>query len=210
MSVKLNTYITKENKISKKQYPINVTDEINIGLLHQVVTSNRTNHRNNTASVKTRAQVSGTGAKPWAQKGTGKARQGSLRSPQFVGGGVAHGPGGRVYKDRTPKKMKRKSLNMAISQRITEDAVFVIDASDMDKPSSKLAFSILGEFDIDRSFTFVYGENDDTILKSFRNLEKSNMVSYLKLSTFDVISTDFTIFSQSAINLISGNKEWNI
>ncbi len=207
MSVKLNTYITKENKISKKQYPINVTDEINIGLLHQVVTSNRTNHRNNTASVKTRAQVSGTGAKPWAQKGTGKARQGSLRSPQFVGGGVAHGPGGRVYKDRTPKKMKRKSLNMALSQRITEDAVFVIDASDIDKPSSKLASSILREFDIDRSFTFVYGENDDTILKSFRNLEKSNMVSYLKLSTFDVISTDFTIFSQSAINLISGNKE---
>ena len=76
MSVKLNTYITKENKISKKQYPINVTDEINIGLLHQVVTSNRTNHRNNTASVKTRAQVSGTGAKPWAQKGTGKAQKG--------------------------------------------------------------------------------------------------------------------------------------
>ena len=210
MSVKLDTYITKENKISKKQYPINVTDEINIGLLHQVVTSNRTNHRNNTASVKTRAQVSGTGAKPWAQKGTGRARQGSLRSPQFVGGGVAHGPGGRVYKDRTPKKMKRKSLNMALSQRITEDAVFVIDASDMDKPSSKLASSILEEFDIDKSFTFIYGEKDDVILKSFRNLDKSNTVSYLKLSTYDVVSTDFTIFSQSAINLISGNKEWNI
>ena len=117
MSVKLDTYITKENKISKKQYPITTTDEINIGLLHQVVTSNRTNHRNNTASVKTRAQVSGTGAKPWAQKGTGRARQGSLRSPQFVGGGVAHGPGGRIYKDRTPKKMKRKSLTMALSQQ---------------------------------------------------------------------------------------------
>ena len=210
MSVKLDTYITKENKISKKQYPIITTDEINIGLLHQVVTSNRTNHRNNTASVKTRAEVSGTGAKPWAQKGTGRARQGSLRSPQFVGGGVAHGPGGRVYKDRTPKKMKRKSLTMALSQRIKEDAVFVIDASDMDKPSSKLASLILGEFDIDKSFTFVYGENDDALMKSFRNLDKSNIVSYLKLSTFDVVSTDFTVFSQSAINLISGDKEWNI
>ena len=210
MSVKLDTYITKENKISKKQYPITTTDEINIGLLHQVVTSNRTNHRNNTASVKTRAQVSGTGAKPWAQKGTGRARQGSLRSPQFVGGGVAHGPGGRVYKDRTPKKMKRKSLTMALSQRIKEDAVFVIDASDMDKPSTKLASSILGEFDIDKSFTFVYGENDDVLMKSFRNLDKSNIISYLKLSTFDVVSTDFIVFSQSAINLISGDKEWNI
>jgi len=207
MSVKLDTYITKENKISRKQYPITTTDEINLGLLHQVVTSNRTNHRNNTASVKTRAQVSGTGAKPWAQKGTGRARQGSLRSPQFVGGGVAHGPGGRVYKDRTPKKMKRKSLTMALSQRIKEDAVFVIDASDMDKPSSKLASSILGEFDIDKSFTFVYGENDDALMKSFRNLDNSNIVSYLKLSTFDVVSTDFTVFSQSAINLISGDKE---
>ena len=207
MSVKLDTYITKENKISKKQYQISTTDEINLGLLHQVVTSNRTNHRNNTATVKTRAQVSGTGAKPWAQKGTGRARQGSLRSPQFVGGGVAHGPGGRVYKDRTPKKMKRKSLKMALSQRINEDAVFVIEASDMDKPSSKLASSILEKFDIDKSFTFVYGENDDVIMKSFRNLDKSNIVSYLKLSTFDVISTDFIVFSQSAINLISGDKE---
>ena len=99
---------------------------------------------------------------------------------------------------------------MALSQRITEDAVFVIDASDMDKPSSKLASSILGEFDIDKSFTFIYGENDDVLLKSFRNLEKSNIVSYLKLSTYDVISTDFIIFSQSAINLISEDKEWNI
>ena len=207
MSIKLNTYITKENKVSKKQYPVNVSSEINIGLMHQVVTSNRTNHRNNTASVKTRAQVSGTGAKPWAQKGTGRARQGSLRSPQFVGGGVAHGPGGRVYKDRTPKKMKRKSLNMALSQRITEEAVFVVDASNLEKPSTKLASSILSEFDIDKSFTFIYGENDDVILKSFRNLDKSNIVSYLKLSTFDVVSTDFTIFSHSAINLITVDKE---
>ena len=207
MSIKLNTYITKENKVSKKQYPINVSSEINIGLMHQVVTSNRTNHRNNTASVKTRAQVSGTGAKPWAQKGTGRARQGSLRSPQFVGGGVAHGPGGRVYKDRTPKKMKRKSLNMALSQRISEEAVFVVDASNLKKPSTKLASSILSEFDIDKSFTFIYGENDDVILKSFRNLDKSNIVSYLKLSTFDVVSTDFTIFSHSAINLITVDKE---
>ena len=210
MTVKLDTYITKENKVSKKQYPINVSNEINIGLMHQVVTSNRTNHRNNTASVKTRAQVSGTGAKPWAQKGTGRARQGSLRSPQFVGGGVAHGPGGRVYKDRTPKKMKRKSLNMALSQRISEEAVFVVDASNLKKPSTKLASSILSEFDIDKSFTFIYGENDDVILKSFRNLDKSNIVSYLKLSTFDVVSTDFTIFSHSAINLITVDKEWNI
>ena len=81
MSVKLDTLNTKENKISKKQYKFEPIEEINVGLLHQVVKGSRTNFRNNTASVKTRAQVSGTGAKPWAQKGTGRARQGSLRSP---------------------------------------------------------------------------------------------------------------------------------
>ena len=110
MSIKLDTYNTSDNKVTKNQFNYDVAEDINIGLLHQVVKSNRTNYRNNTASVKTRSQVSGTGAKPWAQKGTGRARQGSLRSPQFVGGGIAHGPGGRVYLDRTPKKMKKKSI----------------------------------------------------------------------------------------------------
>ena len=87
MSVKIDTINISDNKVTKKQYEFIPIDEINVGLLHQVVKGSRTNFRNNTASVKTRAQVSGTGAKPWAQKGTGRARQGSLRSPQFIGGG---------------------------------------------------------------------------------------------------------------------------
>jgi len=110
MSIKIDTYNTSNNKITKSDFKFDVIEDINIGLLHQVVKSNRTNYRNNTASVKTRAQVSGTGAKPWAQKGTGRARQGSLRAPAFIGGGIAHGPGGRVYIDRTPKKMKKNHL----------------------------------------------------------------------------------------------------
>ena len=210
MSIKLSTYRTEEKKVSEEQYEFNVIQEINIGLLHQVSKANRTNHRNNTASVKTRAQVSGTGAKPWAQKGTGRARQGSLRSPQFVGGGVAHGPGGRVYIDRTPKKMKRKSLDMAISKRITEESVFVVDSKGMEKPSTKLASSILNEFKINNSFTFVYSENDDVLIKSFRNIKNSNIVSVLKLSTFDVISKDYIIFSINAINDITKEAKWNI
>ena len=210
MSIKLSTYRTEEKKVSEEQYEFNVIQEINIGLLHQVSKANRTNHRNNTASVKTRAQVSGTGAKPWAQKGTGRARQGSLRSPQFVGGGVAHGPGGRVYIDRTPKKMKRKSLDMAISKRISEESVFVVDSKGMEKPSTKIASSILNEFKINKSFTFVYSENDDVLIKSFRNIKNSNIVSVLKLSTFDVISKDYIIFSINAINDITKEAKWNI
>ena len=206
MSVKLDTLNTKENKISKKQYKFKPIEEINVGLLHQVVKGSRTNFRNNTASVKTRAQVSGTGAKPWAQKGTGRARQGSLRSTQFAGGGVAHGPGTRVYKDRTPKKMKSKALAMAISQRISEESVFVIDGNGMESPSTKLAASAINQFDIKRSFTLVYSDEDEVLLKSFRNLEDSKLVSVSKVAAIDIISTDDTIFSANAISKYLGDK----
>ena len=207
MSIKLDTYNTSDNKVTKNQFNYDVAEDINIGLLHQVVKSNRTNYRNNTASVKTRSQVSGTGAKPWAQKGTGRARQGSLRSPQFVGGGIAHGPGGRVYMDRTPKKMKKKSLNMAISQRIKEEALFVIDGESVETPSTKLASTVLKEFNIDRSFIFVDGDSDDNLIKSFRNLKNSRVVSVKKLSTYDVISTDSIILSKNAMNHITGENK---
>ena len=204
MSVKIDTLISKENKVTKKQYGFNPIDEINIGLIHQVVKGSRTNFRNNTATVKTRAQVSGTGAKPWAQKGTGRARQGSLRSPQFVGGGVAHGPGTRVYKDRTPKKMKTKALEMAISQRISEESVFVIDGAGFEVPSTKFGISTLNEFGIKRSFTFVYSDKDEALFKSFRNIKDAKLVSVKKLAAIDIISTDDTIFSTSAINKYLG------
>ena len=204
MSIKLDTYNTADNKVTKSQFNFEVIEDINIGLLHQVVKSNRTNYRNNTASVKTRSQVSGTGAKPWAQKGTGRARQGSLRSPQFVGGGIAHGPGGRVYLDRTPTKMKKKSLNMAISQRIKEEALFVIDGQSVDVPSTKLASTVLSEFNIERSFIFVYGEGDDNLIKSFRNLKNSRIVSVKKLSTYDVVSTDNAVLSKNAMDYLTG------
>lgn len=210
MSIKLDTYNTADNKVTKSQFNFEVIEDINIGLLHQVVKANRTNYRNNTASVKTRSQVSGTGAKPWAQKGTGRARQGSLRSPQFVGGGIAHGPGGRVYLDRTPKKMKKKSLNMAISQRIKEEALFVIDGQSVDVPSTKLASAVLSEFNIERSFIFVYGEGDDNLIKSFRNLKNSRIVSVKKLSTYDVVSTDNAVLSKNAMDSLTGEVKWSI
>ena len=207
MTVKIDTLDTKENKVTKKQYKFNPIDEINIGLLHQVVKGSRTNFRNNTASVKTRAQVSGTGAKPWAQKGTGRARQGSLRSPQFVGGGVAHGPGTRVYKDRTPKKMKTKALVMAISQRISEESVFVVDGAGFETPSTKLAVSSINKFGIKRSFTLVYSDEDEALFKSFRNVKDAKLVSVKKLAAIDIVLTDDTIFSSNAITQYLGKNK---
>jgi|TARA_B100000900_G_scaffold378566_1_gene362821 large subunit ribosomal protein L4 len=206
MSVKIDTINISDNKVTKKQYEFIPIDEINVGLLHQVVKGSRTNFRNNTASVKTRAQVSGTGAKPWAQKGTGRARQGSLRSPQFIGGGIAHGPGTRVYRDRTPKKMKKKALNMAISQRFSEGSVFVLNGKDFDAPSTKQAVSSLKKLKVERGFTFVYSENDENLYKSFKNIKNSRLVSVKKLAAIDVISTDDTIFSQNAISDFLGEE----
>jgi|TARA_A100001037_G_scaffold176519_1_gene158252 large subunit ribosomal protein L4 len=206
MTVKLDTINISDNTVSKKQYAFNKLEDINLGLLHQVVKGSRTNFRNNTASVKTRAQVSGTGAKPWAQKGTGRARQGSLRSPQFAGGGVAHGPGTRVYQDRTPKKMKKKALDMAISQRIEESSVFVINGSDFSTPSTKQAVTSLNELNIERNFTFIYSDNDENLYKSFNNIPKSRLVSVKKLAAIDIISTDDTIFSVDAISEFLGEE----
>jgi len=206
MTVKIDTINISDNKISKKQYKFEPIEEINIGLLHQVIKGSRTNFRNNTASVKTRAQVSGTGAKPWAQKGTGRARQGSLRSPQFIGGGIAHGPGTRVYRDRTPKKMKRKALNMAISQRLSEESIFVLNGKDFDTPSTKQAVASLKELKIERGFTFVYSDNDENLYKSFKNIKNSRLVSVKKLAAIDIISTDDTIFSDNAISAYLGDE----
>ena len=207
MTVKLDTINISDNKVSKKQYAFDKLEDINLGLLHQVIKGSRTNFRNNTASVKTRAQVSGTGAKPWAQKGTGRARQGSLRSPQFAGGGVAHGPGTRVYQDRTPKKMKKKALDMAISQRIEESSVFVINGSDFSTPSTKQAVTSLNELNIERNFTFIYSDNDENLYKSFKNIPNSRLVSVKKLAAIDIISTDDTIFSVDAISEFLGEEQ---
>lgn len=209
MTVKIDTINISDNKVSKKQYKFEPIEEINIGLLHQVIKGSRTNFRNNTASVKTRAQVSGTGAKPWAQKGTGRARQGSLRSPQFIGGGIAHGPGTRVYRDRTPKKMKRKALNMAISQRLSEESIFVLNGKDFDTPSTKQAVASLKELKIERGFTFVYSDNDEKLYKSFKNIKNSRLVSVKKLAAIDIISTDDTIFSDNAISAYLGDESWS-
>ena len=194
---------------STKNQDINISDsafgkDFNESLVHQAVVSFMAGARQGTSKQKTRSEVRGGGKKPFRQKGTGRARQGSLRSPQFVGGGIAHGPGGRVYLDRTPKKMKKKSLNMAISQRIKEEALFVIDGQSVDVPSTKLASTVLSEFNIERSFIFVYGEGDDNLIKSFRNLKNSRIVSVKKLSTYDVVSTDNAVLSKNAMDYLTG------
>ena len=197
MTVKIDTLNTKDNKVTKKQYSFDPIEEINIGLLHQVVKGSRTNYRNNTATVKTRAQVSGTGAKPWAQKGTGRARQGSLRSPQFVGGGVAHGPGTRVYKDRTPKKMKRLALRSALSDRASSNSVYVVDAWEFETPSTKAAKTALEAIGAEGKVLIIADLQDVNTEKSFRNLSNVNVLSSDQLNVFDILVSDSIVFTKN-------------
>ena len=105
-----------------------------------------------------------------------------------------------MYKDRTPKKMKKKSLYMSVSNRVLEESVFVVDGAGLDTPSTKAASNAIKELSISKSFVFVYGENDDSLVKSFRNLSNSKLTSVTKLSTYDVISNEALVFSENAIN----------
>ena len=139
--------------IDGKKDSIEVLDKIfsakiNHKLVSAVLYKTNANYKGRHAKTKQQNEVKGPTSKIYAQKGTGGARHASRKAPIFVGGGVAHGPGTRVYKDRTPKKMKTKALAMAISQRISEKSVFVIDGNGIDSPSTKLAASALKEFDI--------------------------------------------------------------
>ena len=197
--------------IDGKKDTIEVLDKIfsakiNSKLVSSVLYKTNANYKGRHAKTKQQNEVSGPTSKIYAQKGTGNARHASRKAPIFVGGGVAHGPGTRVYKDRTPKKMKSKALAMAISQRISEESVFVIDGNGIDSPSTKLAVSAIKEFDIKRSFTLVYSDEDEVLFKSFRNLEDSKLVSVSKVAAIDIISTDDTIFSTNAISKYLGDK----
>ena len=202
MSIKIQSYNSATNKLATKDYDLEFHEEVNIGLLHQVAISSRTNHRNVTASTKTRAEVSGTGAKPWMQKGTGRARAGSLRSAQFRGGGVVHGPGSRIYKDRTPILMKKKALQMIIAQRYREEALYLLDPSDWENPSTKKAIEILEAIGINTSVLFVSLSDETNLIKSFRNISEISCTNPKKIAAIDVIVNDYILITDKAFDTL--------
>jgi len=202
MSTKISVYDSSTEKIKKEEYEIDFNDEVNIGLLHQVSTASRTNLRNRTASTKNRAEVSGTGAKPWMQKGTGRARAGSLRASQFSGGGVVHGPGGNVYKDRTPKLMKKKALQMAISQRFSEDALYILDAEGWSSPSTNQASKVLNNIGLNNSVLFISLVDEVSLNKSFRNINNLTVKTPEKISAIDIVLNDYILITKEAFSFL--------
>ncbi len=173
--------------------------EPNMAVLHQVVTAQLAARRAGTHSTKTRSEVSGGGAKPWKQKGTGRARAGSTRSPIWVGGGIAHGPKPRSYAQRTNKKMIRLATRSALSDRCAEQKVVVVDAWGFDRPSTKAARAALSALGVEGRTLVVVDRNDETTIRSFRNLPQVHVLAADQLNAYDILVSDYVVFSRDAV-----------
>jgi len=175
--------------------------EPNIALMHQVVTAQLAAARQGTHATKTRGRVSGGGKKPYRQKGTGRARQGSTRAPQFKGGGTVHGPQPRDYSQRTPKKMIAAALRGALSDRARNDRIHAVtELVSGQAPSTKSARSFLGTITDRRKVLVVIGRSDEVGARSVRNLPGVHILSADQLNTYDVLNADDVVFSVEALN----------
>ena len=191
---------TQNVKTVKVDLPAEIFDvSVNVPLIHQVVVAQQAAARQGTHSTKTRGEVRGGGRKPYKQKGTGRARQGSIRSPQFAGGGVVHGPHPRKYDQRTPKKMKAAALRGALSDRARNDRVHVVEGLvSGDAPSTKAALASLAGLS-DRSRYLVVLERSDALTwLSLRNAPEVHIVAVDQLNTYDVLSADDVVFTKGA------------
>jgi large subunit ribosomal protein L4 len=183
---------------------VDVADELfgiepNAAVLHQVVTAQLAARRAGTQSTKTRAEVRGGGAKPWRQKGTGRARAGSSRSPNWRGGGVALGPKPRDYTQRTPKKMIRLALASALSDRAAEDRVLVVDDWAWDEPKTKEAIAALVALGVDGRVLVVLTVDDEIAWKSFRNLQNVHILTVGELNAYDILASDWVVFTKQSL-----------
>jgi len=175
--------------------------QVNIPLIHQVVVAQQAAARQGTHSTKSRGEVAGGGRKPYRQKGTGRARQGSIRAPQFVGGGIVHGPTPHGYEQRTPKKMKAAALRGALSDRAREGRIHVVEALvDGDSPSTKGALTLLSKV-TDRPRTLVVLERGDNVSwLSLRNNDLVHVLTVDQLNTYDVLLSDDVVFAKAAFD----------
>jgi large subunit ribosomal protein L4 len=187
-------------KTVKVDFPAEIFDvDVNVPLIHQVVVAQQAAARQGTHSTKRRGEVRGGGRKPYKQKGTGRARQGSTRAPQFAGGGVVHGPKPRDYSERTPKKMKAAALRGALSDRARNDRIHVVDGLiSADKPSTKTALAALTALSERVRFLVVLERSDAITWLSLRNAPQVHIVAVDQLNTYDVLASDDVVFTKGS------------
>ncbi|MDE0572433.1 50S ribosomal protein L4 [Demequina sp. B12] len=188
-------------KAGTAELPAEVFDVVtNVPLIHQVVVAQRAAARQGTHATKTRGDVAGGGRKPYKQKGTGRARQGSIRAPQFAGGGTVHGPQPRDYSQRTPKKMKAAALRGALSDRARAGRVHVLKSIVAgDTPSTKKALEAISNLTNGRSAIVVLERDDQVAWKSLRNAAWIHVIAVDQLNTYDVLVSDDTVFTAGAL-----------
>jgi large subunit ribosomal protein L4 len=193
-------------KGSTVELPADIFDvQANIPLMHQVVVAQLAAARQGTHKVKRRGEVSGGGRKPYKQKGTGRARQGSTRAPQFTGGGVVHGPTPRDYSQRTPKKMKAAALRGALSDRARDGHLHVIESFGTgEKPSTKAAIATLAKIVESRKVLIVLSDSDEMSWLSLRNVPAVHLIEAGQLNTYDVLVADDVIFTSEALDEFLG------
>jgi large subunit ribosomal protein L4 len=193
-------------KTGSVELPADIFDaQSNIPLMHQVVVAQLAAARQGTHKVKSRGEVSGGGRKPYKQKGTGRARQGSTRAPQFTGGGVVHGPVPRDYSQRTPKKMKAAALRGALSDRARDGRVHVVEGFVAgEKPSTKAAAATLSKATESSKVLVVLSSTDEINWVSLRNLPTVHLLEAGQLNTYDVLVSDAVVFTTAALEEFLG------
>jgi large subunit ribosomal protein L4 len=198
-------------KTGSVELPESVFDvQANIPLMHQVVVAQLAAARQGTHKTKTRGEVAGGGKKPYKQKGTGRARQGSIRAPQFAGGGVVHGPVPRDYSQRTPKKMKAAALRGALSDRARDGRVHVVEAFLAgEAPSTKAAVATLRKVTESRKVLVVLSSTDELNWVSLRNETTVHLIEAGQLNTYDVLVADEVVFTKEALDEFLGTSETN-
>lgn len=182
--------------------------EVNIPLMHQVVTAQLAAARQGSHKTKSRGEVAGGGKKPYRQKGTGRARQGSIRAPQFAGGGIVHGPTPRDYSQRTPKKMKAAALRSALSDRAANNAVHVVtELIEGEEPKTKKAITALRKSTDAKRVLVVLDRDDEVTWLSLRNEQSVHLLHADQLNTYDVLVNDAVVFTKSAFDSFVGNRK---
>ena len=198
---KANVFDMDGNKVGEIELSAAIFGiEPNKNVLHDSVKNHLANCRQGTQSALTKGEVSYSTRKPWKQKGTGRARQGSTRAPHFAGGGVVHGPTPRDYTQRTPKKMKAAALRGALSDRARNGRVHVVTGFGIDgKPSTKAAVAALANLSSRKNVLVVLERGDELTLKSLRNVEQVHLLVADQLNTYDVLISDDVVFTQAAL-----------
>jgi large subunit ribosomal protein L4 len=207
--------ISVKNQTGKDVGSVTLSDvdfgrQPNVPVMHQVVTAQLAHRRSGTQSTKTRAEVSGGGKKPFKQKGTGNARQGSIRAPHFSGGGVAHGPKPRKYGQKTPKKMVKIALQSALSDRANEGKIVVVDSWNFSTPKTSEGIAALAALGISGRVLVVVRRDEINTIRSFRNIPHVQLIEVGELNAYDILCNDMIVFTKATLpdsNAVNTSKD---